>query len=450
VHRFDETAEQLTEWAVEWVRDRLALDPVPLDQRATKAELDALAPNLIREAPRQPREVIEQYTEILAPRVLSSDSPRFLSFIPSAPTKASCLFDMVVSASALNGTSWLEAAGAIHAENQVLAVLAELAGLPPAAGGCFVSGGSAGNLSALAVARDVARHRRGDRARMAIVCSEQVHSSVTSTANLLDCDLIDVPAPGGRLNGDSVAAVAAGLDDPTLVCAVVATAGTTNAGIVDDLAGVSEVARRYDWWFHVDGAYGGAGLLSRMVRDRFVGIEHADSFVVDPHKWLFSPLDCCALLYRNPQLAKGVHTQDASYLDAIREASDEWNPTDYAYHLSRRARGLATWFSLAVNGISAYRDAVDQAIVHARWAAERIGRSPELELVHDPDLSIVMFRRRGWGIADYRRWSDDLLERGVGFVLPSSWEGEPVLRLAILHPDTDELILEEILSSLES
>lgn len=449
MHRFDDVADEVMAWAGDWVRDRLSMDPVPLDHKATRAELDALAPNLIGEEPRDPAEVIAQYVEVLAPRVLSSDSPRFLSFIPSAPTKASCLFDMVVSASALNGTSWLEAAGAIHAENHVLEVLAGLAGFPSDSGGCFVSGGSAANLSALAVARDVARHRRGDRERLSIVCSEQVHSSVAATANLLDCDLIDVPAPHGRLEAAELAAVAEDLADPSRVCAVVATAGTTNAGIVDDLAAAAEVARHRGWWFHVDGAYGGAGVLSDLVRDRFDGLEQADSFVVDPHKWLFSPLDCAALIYREPHLAKGVHTQDASYLDAIREVPDEWNPTDYAYHLSRRARGLATWFSMAVYGLAAYRAAVDAAILHARWAARRIESSPVLELLRPPDLSIVMFRRIGWTLDDYRGWSDRLLASGVGLVVPSSWRGEPMLRLAILHPETDETVLEEILSSLE-
>ena len=109
-------------------------------------------------------------------------------------------------------------------------------------------------------------------------------------------------------------------------------------------------------WFHVDGAYGGAGLFAPSVRAAYAGIEHADSFVVDPHKWLFAPFDCAALLYRDPSLARSVHKQDAGYLDVIHEAPAEWNPTDYAYHLTRRARGLPLWFSLCVHGVRAYSD----------------------------------------------------------------------------------------------
>ena len=125
----------------------------------------------------------------------------------------------------------------------------------------------------------------------------------------------------------------------------------------------AEVARQRDLWFHIDAAYGGAALLSRSaeIHSIFKGSEHADSFVVDPHKWLFAPFDCAALLYREPALAKAVHSQQAAYLDPLHAGEDEWNPSDYAYHLTRRARGLALWYSLVTNGTDAYRDAVDAA-----------------------------------------------------------------------------------------
>ncbi len=143
-----------------------------------------------------------------------------------------------------------------------------------------------------------------------------------------------------------------------------------------------------------------------------------------------------------------MHTQDASYLDAIHETPDEWNPTDYAYHLTRRARGLAIWFSLATHGIAAYREAIETALSMARSTAEKIEAHPRLELILEPDLSIVMFRRVGWLQADYDAWSRELLSDGIGFVLPSRWMGEPMLRFAFLHPETTPEIVEEILATL--
>ena len=128
MHGFDETTERILRRASEYVRERLTIDPVPLDHRGIAAELDRDAPSLIGDGPTDPDIVFDQYERVLGPAVISVDSPRFLSFIPAAPTKASMLFDMVVSASSLNGTSWLESAGAIHAENHVLRVVADLAG----------------------------------------------------------------------------------------------------------------------------------------------------------------------------------------------------------------------------------------------------------------------------------------------------------------------------------
>jgi glutamate/tyrosine decarboxylase-like PLP-dependent enzyme len=185
------------------------------------------------------------------------------------------------------------------------------------------------------------------------------------------------------------------------------------------------------------------------VRDKYRGIERVDSLVVDPHKWLFAPFDCAALIYRHPHLARGVHTQDASYLDVIHtQAPDEWNPSDYAYHLTRRARGMALWFSLAVNGTDAYRDAVEAALAVAREAAGIIESMPHLELIRPPDLSVVLLRRLGWGSDDYRDWSARLLDAQIGFVTPTKWEGETVARLAFLHPDTTVEIVRQILETM--
>ena len=217
-----------------------------------------------------------------------------------------------------------------------------------------------------------------------------------------------------RLTGAALRAAIEADGHPETLATVVATAGTTNAGIVDDLAGAAEVAREHGLWFHVDGAYGGAGLFAPSVRRSYDGIEHADSFVVDPHKWLFAPFDCAALLYRDPALARAVHTQDASYLDVIHDKPTEWNPTDYAYHLTRRARGLPLWFSLSVYGVRAYTEAIETAIQLAREAAVEISSRSYLELVREPSLGIVLFRRPGWAAADYTAWADRLLARPGG------------------------------------
>jgi aromatic-L-amino-acid decarboxylase len=344
----------------------------------------------------------------------------------------------------------MEAAGAVAAENQALRVLSDLAGLPDGAGGCFVAGGSAGNLSALMVARDTAGHRMGGRSPHAplVAISEEAHSSVGKALRVLGVEALLVPCEDHRLTEEALRFALESHPRGEDVIAVVATGGTTNAGIVDDLAGVGRVAAERSLWFHVDGAYGCAALFAPSVRSRFDGIEMVDSFVVDPHKWLFAPFDCAALIYREPNLAKAVHTQDASYLDVLHTDDEEWNPSDYAYHLTRRARGLPLWFSLAVNGTDAYRDAVEAVLTITQQSADLIDRTPHLELIRRPELSVVLFRRTGWARGDYERWSAQLLADQLGFVLHTTWEGEPVGRLAFLHPDTTLDMVGEILDSM--
>ena len=449
MHSVDPTTEQMIRSVLAYAEDRLRLDPVPLDSGPRDAaQLGAALAGMLNDQGNDPDKVLGIYAATLAPAVISADSPRFLGFIPAAPTKAALLFDMLISCASIQGISWLEAAGAIQAENQVLRLIADRAGLPDSAGGCFVSGGSAGNLSALVVAREMAKRRAGTAAagrRWRVAVGADAHSSITNTLRILEMDALPVPTDDHRLTGDALSAALQADGDPSSVAAVVATSGTTNAGIIDDLAGIAAVARAHGLWFHVDGAYGGAGLFAPSVRRAYDGIEHADSFVVDPHKWLFAPFDCAALIYRDPSLARSVHKQDASYLDVIHDDPAEWNPADYAYHLTRRARGMPLWFSLAVHGIAAYTSAIEAAIGLARQTAAEIRGRDYLELIREPDLSVVLFRRRGWNSDQYGAWADQLHTDQVAFIPPSAWEGETVARFAFLHPRTPMELVRQIL-----
>jgi len=435
MHEFTDETEELARAVLAYTRGRIAT-PQPLDRSVSAEELTRRAGSTIEPGGIGGAEALRRWTEVLAPATISPDHPAFLAFVPAAPTKASVLFDLVVSASATYAGSWLEGAGAVWAENQVLRWIGDLAGLPAGAGGVFVSGGTAGNLSALVAARYAAEAARGGRPdRWMVVTADTAHSSVASAARVMDADVLAVPHDErGRLTGS---ALASGLDGAPVdrILAVVASAGSTNAGVVDDLAGVADVCRAHGLWMHVDGAYGGAALLAPSTRGLFRGIEHADSFIVDPHKWLFAPYDACALLYRDPSIARAAHRQDASYLDSL-NADEAWNASDFAHHLSRRARGLPLWFSLATYGTDAYREAVERVLALTREAADEIRRRPELGLIMEPELSVLLFRRNGWGTDDYERWWRRLLEAQIAFVQPTSWNGEKVARLCFVNPRT--------------
>ena len=448
MHEFTAEVEALAQEVLAYSLDRLKNDP-PLDGPRTAEDLYSEVGNTITARGLGGHEALKLFTNVLATACISTDHPRNLAFIPSAPSEYANLFDLVVGASALYGGSWQEGAGAVFAENQALRWLSNLAGLPQSAGGVFVQGGTLGNLSALVVARAEARKKYPDATRWVIACSEESHSSIVSAANVMDVDVLKVPAGSdGKLMGESLAEAIDTLHTTTTtrVFVVVATSGTTNLGIIDDLKGIGIAAHERDIWFHVDGAYGLAALCAPSVRAKFDGIEAADSFIVDPHKWLFAPFDACALIYREPELARAVHSQHASYLDTLKDGA--WSPSDYAIHLTRRTRGLPFWFSLAAHGTDAYTDAMEHTLTVAHAAADLVRAHPNLELVCEPELSIVAFKRKGWAAKDYENWSNTLLADQVGFIPPSSHQGQPILRFAIVNPWTKISDIEIILNRL--
>ena len=453
MHEINKETKALREEIFEYVRVRMDYDPAPLDSSKSEAELLSQAGQTVTEQGLGGLTALKLFEEVLAPATISTDHPGFLSFIPNAATEASSLFDLIVSASSIYGGSWMEGSGAVFAENQVLSWLAKEVGLPETAGGVFVQGGTVGNLSALVAARDAHREKLSKAGvnftgRLAFVASKEAHSSLKSAAKVMDVDIVLAkPEENGKLMASSVQAVLAAAE-PNSIFAIVATGGTTNFGIVDDLRGIGEVAQANKIWYHIDGAYGLAGILSPKYKHLFDGSELADSFIVDPHKWLFAPFDACALVYKTPALARASHTQHGEYLEILTD-SGLWNPTDYSFGLTRRTRGLPLWFSLATHGIQKYREAIEANIDLAYEAAELIRGLDYLELVREPELSVVVFERKGWELQDYDRWSDKLLKDEIGFVVPSSHQGKPNTRFAIVNPLTSIELLSKILESMK-
>jgi L-2,4-diaminobutyrate decarboxylase len=390
-----------------------------------------------------PKEAFRLLTEVIAPACMAIDHPRVLAFVPSAPTPAALAADVVLSALNVIADWWIEGSGAIAAENEALAWLASHFGLPATAGGVFVSGATPGNLAALAAARHWWRrtrhlHHDPNPPRNAIAVSGGGHASLRLVARTMDCAVVEVPADNeGRMQADTLEATLAAWEASggAPVCAVAATGGTTNAGVVDHLDAIAGVCQERGLWLHVDAAYGGAAMLSPRTRPLFRGIDRVDSMVVDPHKWLFSGYDSCALLYADSREGQAAHTQQGEYLETL-FANPEHNPSDFAVHLTRRARGVPFWFSLAVNGGDAYTAAVEACLDLAIGSARLIDAASHTELVMEPELSVVLFRRVGWSRDDLQRWSDRALESGFAFVTPTTWRGEAVLRLCFVNPRT--------------
>lgn len=429
-------------------------DPI-LGYPKSEAELQTLVGETITPKGIGGERAFELFREHLIKASIPIDHPRHLAFVPASPTRAAVMFDLVTSASNVHGAFWLEGAGCIFAENQAMRWLVSLTGLPAGAFGVFTSGGTEANLSAMVTARE--HWRASDESRRdkrgIVIAAISAHSSVKAMAKVIDSDVILVQTEND-FTGEQLKEKLAELtpDERQRLFAVIATGGTTNAGIIDDLKGIGEICKAENLWFHVDAAYGGGALNAPSVRHLFDGIEQADSITIDPHKWLFSPYDCGAIIYRNPELARAAHAQEGSYLDIFSEISG-FNPSDYQIQLTRRMRGLPLWFSLAMHGTERYAEATERGIELANIAGRLITENANTELFRPPSLSCVLFRRTGWTADDYKNWTFKNHREGFALVAPTKVrigsEFETVARFCFINPDTTEQDIKDILATME-
>jgi glutamate/tyrosine decarboxylase-like PLP-dependent enzyme len=447
MHEWNESTDLLAQSVLGYAVERLKLQKDPHWGARPAAELEAALDGAINAQGIGGHRALALFRDVLLPACRPMENPRNLAYVATAPTPAATLFDLVVSASSIFGGLWECGAGAIAAENQVLGWLAELAGYPPTAAGCFVSGGSAANLSALVAARHRARSRAAAApARWTFATTAETHASVHAAARVMDVDVVSVePDERGRMTGGALSAALAEADADGLF-AVVANAGTTNTGAIDELDAIADVCADHGLWLHIDGAYGGATLCAPSMRESLRGFERSDSFGVDPHKWMFAPYDCAALVYRDPKVAAEAHAQHGAYLDAVDRS--ESNPSDLAFHLSRRARGLPMWFSLATHGTDQYAAAVESTLRTARAFARSVARRDGFTLLLEPQMTVVLFTVDGWAPDVYRAWTTDRAHEGVALIVPTTWRGEICFRICLVNPLTTIGMLDGLLDDM--
>ncbi len=392
------------------------------------------------------QQALDYFKDILVKATIAEDHPRNLAFVPAAPSKASVLFDVITAASCIQGAYWMIGAGGIFCEMEAMKWLIQITGLPEGSFGVFTSGGTAANLSALLVAREqwLEKNEENSIKKSLLITSRGAHSSVKQMAKVMGSDLLFVEDnEEDRMTGHTLTQCIEQLspEDRQRLFAVVCTSGTTNAGIIDDLDSIASVCAEQKLWMHVDGAYGGAARAVPRVQHLFKGMERADSITIDPHKWLFTPYDCGAVLYRNMALAKKAHSQQGSYLDIFNEDQvNGFNPSDYQIQLTRRLRGLPLWFSLAMHGTETYIYNIDRGLKLAEQSEQLIQETDYLELVRPHSLSVVLFKRIGWTKEDYIQWTKNNLNSGFALVTPTTWvkngQSESVARFCFINPNT--------------
>jgi len=456
MHNIDIASIEMTLDVMKYAIERITRTSPQMGRPKKEEELRELVGETITSKGIGGENAFRLFRDVLVKATVPIDHPRHLAFVPAAPTRAAIMFDLVTSASSIHGAYWMEGAGGIFCENEAMKWLVSLTGLPEPAFGVFTSGGTAANLSTMVTAREHWRKQpENANVKGLIVTSTGAHSSIKAMAKVIDVDLLLVETEDA-MSGEALKEKIKTLDahQRKRLFAVVATGGTTNAGIIDDLSGIAEVCETENLWFHVDAAYGGGALAADSVRHLFNGIERADSVTIDPHKWLFSPYDCGAVIYKNPELAKEAHAQEGSYLDIFKdEGAHGFNPSDYQIQLTRRLRGMPLWFSLAMHGTDKYKWAVEQGISLANLAGRLIVENPVVELVREPSLSCVLFRRKGWTPDDYRDWTYKNQRDGFALVTPTKWKQghtfETVSRFCFINPDTTEEDIAAILKTME-
>ena len=382
---------------------------------------------------------------------LHADHPRFYSFVPSPTNFVSVTADFLTSAHNIFMGHWLASSTCSQVELVVLDWLKELCGLPAEGGGILVSGGSMANLCAVAAARE--NVLGGPDERGVLYCSDQTHSSLFKGVRLIGFrreQRREVPTDAAlRLSLPSLEAMvredkAAGRRP---FC-VVANGGTTNTGAVDPLPELAAFCRREGLWLHVDGAYGGAAVITERGRSALRGIELADSITLDPHKWLFQPYELGSLLVRDARtLRTAFRLEDddhADYLaDVVRHIQGEVNFMELGPQLTRSFKALKLWLSMRTFGMAAFRRAVQVGFDMADEAQRLLEADARWEVVTPSQMGVITFRWRGDGTrspaeidAITARTVDLMRVDGYALVMSTALHGRPALRICAINPST--------------
>src|SRR6478752_6144318 len=441
-----ETMRRLGYRTIDMLVERMTGPAGPVVRAGTPAELRERLAGPPPEEPAGYDEILDGLERDVLPFVARISHPGYLAFIPGEGTWPGALGDLIASALNIDTCWWLGASGPSALELVVLDWLRQWAGYPKGAAGVLVSGGSASNLTALACAREARLGAMDDSA--VVYMSDQTHSSLARAARALGFRPEQVHVirsdEVGRIRVDALrAAIAADVAGGRRPLMVIANAGTTATGAVDPFDELADLCAEHEVWLHVDGAYGAFACLTERGRAALAGMERADSITLDPHKWLYQPIELGALLVRNgAMLRRGVEiTPD--YLDDIEAADQEVNFSDLGLQLTRSSRAIKLWMSLRYFGAGAFRQAIDACLDLTGHAQQGIDAAPELELMTPASLGVITFRRRPEGVdneAALERINASLAEQiqdqGDVFVSTARVHGRLVLRLCILNHST--------------
>jgi glutamate/tyrosine decarboxylase-like PLP-dependent enzyme len=447
---FRRLAEHVTKFATDYLEN--------IDAQVISARTDGLATQNLFRTPLPEQGMGEDALNALPEIARHSrvQNGRFFGYVLGSGEPVGAVADLLASVLNQNVTAWRSGPAAVVIEQTVVGWLAQAIGCPEFSGH-LTGGGSSANLMGLAMAREsrTPSNEKGVPAGGVIYASEEIHMSIPKSAALLgigrdnlrliatDTDFRMVPQ---ELEARILQDKAAGKTP----IAVVASAGTVNTGAVDPLPQIAEIARRHNAWFHVDGAYGALAAIAD--RAKFGGLELADSISLDPHKWLYQPLDCGCLLYRSPSAAQAAFAHSGDYARSLSaDPIEGFVFFEESLELSRRFRALKLWLSLRYHGFAAFREAIARDLAHARRLAAAIGTEPKLELMSRRELSAVCFRHKGTGAPaedELNRFNQTLLkrvvQRGRVYLSNATLRGKFCLRACVVNHRTKDSDIDSV------
>jgi glutamate/tyrosine decarboxylase-like PLP-dependent enzyme len=408
----------------------------------------------ISETPLNVDAVLELVRQNIDRPGLNPASGGHLGYIPGGGIYYSALGDYLADVTNRFAGVFFAGPGAVRMENLLLEWMAKIAGYPSTAGGNLTSGGSIANLSGIVAARDSFGLKSKDIDRSAIYLTAQAHHSIDKAirvAGLKECPLRYIPMDQDhRMNAGLLEQAI--IDDrkkglfPWLI---VASAGTTDAGAVDPLDAIAELARAHKLWLHVDGAYGAFFILCDEGRKILKGMENSDSLVMDPHKGLFLPYGTGAVLVRDKKTLYDAFWYQANYLQDALRSNDELSPADLSPELTKHFRGMRLWMPLKLLGLAPFRAALEEKLLLARYFHREMQEVEGFEVGSYPDLSVVTFRylpARGDPNEFNERLIKEVQRDGRVFLSSTMLEGKFILRVAILcfrtHRQTIDLTIQ--------
>jgi aromatic-L-amino-acid/L-tryptophan decarboxylase len=418
----------------------------PAINASPAADLRAAVGGPVPEEPGDPIEAMDTLVDVALSNMQHGDHPRYFARVPGPSSYAGVLGDWLGTGFNVIAASWAGSSGPSTVELVALDWLAQLLGLPEGTEGILMSGGSLSNMTALAAAR--AQLGPG-----VAYLSDQTHASILRALTALGfpAEEVRVLASDERLRlTTAVVAQAVGADRARGLTPrfIVATAGTTNTGAIDELEGLAELAASEGMWLHVDGAYGAPAALCPAGRTALRGLELADSLVLDPHKWLFAPYDIGCLFVRRPGVLDRTFSMRPEYLADVRPDTAEVNFGDRSLELTRRSRALKLWLMLKVYGAGRVRDAIERCIGLAEHAQRLLESEPGWEVVTPAQLAIVTFARPDWSAEQHAAAAAAMAASGYAAVTSTVLRGRSALRLCTINPLTTESEIEETLRRL--